>query len=122
MLHTLIRIISSQAQFIKTCPTTNPALPVTPLPAFSISPATPRPSHTVSLNFTLPSSQSQDGLYVAWFNGLDVMHTAVQFNGNKASTMVPKGLVGTTYAGMVMGGDKANQTLVTGLSIVEFGV
>jgi hypothetical protein len=95
---------------------------VTPLPAFNIANASPKAGQTVSIKFSLPSSQSASTLYVAWFNGLDVQHSAI--DATKKTTVVPKGLLGTTYAGVVSTADGApsNQTLLTGLAIVDFPI
>ncbi|KAI0697378.1 ferritin-like domain-containing protein [Cytidiella melzeri] len=113
-------VFSIASQFITSCPSSNPALPVTPLPAFSIATTSPTAEQTISLKFTVPSAATSAGLYVAWFNGLDVLHSAV--DTGKMTTVVPNGLLGTTYAGVVStsGGAPSNQTLLTALSIVNF--
>ncbi|KAI0340377.1 hypothetical protein BDW22DRAFT_417322 [Trametopsis cervina] len=111
-------VFSIASQFITSCPSTNPALPVSPLPAFKITTPNPTANKTVSLQFSLPSSAS--ALNVAWFYGLSVVHTAIDTSKN--TTVVPPNLAGTAYAAVVStdSASPSNQTLLTGVAIVEF--
>ena len=101
------------AQFITSCPSANPTLPVTPLPALNVSNASPAPGSTLQLTFDAP-----DGAYLVWLNGLEAVYTPV--DGNKQTT-VPEGLHGTVYVGVVSSEQMplTDASMVTGLAIVQ---
>jgi hypothetical protein len=58
------------AQFITSCPSSNPSLPVKSLPAVTLTPAAPAPGATVSV--VASGEQPSGQVYVAWFTGLQV--------------------------------------------------
>lgn len=112
----------STAQFITSCPSSNPPLPVTPLPALTLSPSSPAPNSSVTLTFANPTNASP--LYAAWLDGLQVVFTSVDMNGDGKSgaTAVPDGLHGSAYVGVVSS-DQAplgDGQMVSGLAIVQF--
>ena len=107
------RSFSPTAQFVTSCPSSNPALPVTPLPALSLSDPSPAPGSTLQLTCDAPG-----GAYLVWLNGLEAVYTPV--DGNKQTT-VPAGLHGTVYVGVVSGEQMplTDASMVTGLAIVQ---
>ncbi|EMD36746.1 hypothetical protein CERSUDRAFT_123805 [Gelatoporia subvermispora B] len=111
---------SLAAQFITSCPSTNPPLPVTPFPALTVAPSTsPDTGSTVSLTFNNPNATGP--LYAAWYDGLQVVYTDVDMGSN--STTVPDGLHGTVYVGIVsdkQAGPTNDADMVTGLAIAQF--
>ncbi|OSX58427.1 hypothetical protein POSPLADRAFT_1060911 [Postia placenta MAD-698-R-SB12] len=113
----LSAVYSLASPFITSCPSSNPALPVITLPAFKLPAASPWPGATISLTFDNPNNASPT--FVAWFSGLDVVFTTI--DGNK-NTVVPTGLQGTVYAGVVSSDTMplADSDMVTGLTIVQF--
>ncbi|KAH9934474.1 ferritin-like domain-containing protein [Epithele typhae] len=109
---------SLAAQFITSCPSDNPALPVQAHPALSVSTGTPTPG--ASVKFTVGGSGSSGTKFVAWLDGVgDPVYTAV---GSDGSTTVPKGLAGTVYAAMVSSKDGAvsDATLLSGFAVFQF--
>ncbi|KAI0922731.1 hypothetical protein AcV5_009628 [Taiwanofungus camphoratus] len=115
-------VYSLAAQFITSCPSSNPPLPVTPLPALTLSPSSPAPNSSVTLTFANPTNASP--LYAAWLDGLQVVFTSVDMNGDGKSgaTAVPDGLHGSAYVGVVSS-DQAplgDGQMVSGLAIVQF--
>lgn len=84
-----------------------------PLPALSVSNASPAPGSTLQLMFDAP-----DGTYLVWLNGLEAVYTPV--DGNKQTT-VPEGLHGTVYVGVVSSEQMplTDASMVTGLAIVQ---
>ena len=103
------------AQFITSCPSANPELPVTPLPALSVANPSPAPGSTLQLAFDAPGAA---GAYIVWLNGLEAVYTPV--DGNKQTT-VPVGLHGTVYVGVVSSEQMplTDASMVTGLAIVQ---
>ena len=107
------------AQFIVSCPESNPPLAVTPLPKLTVAPGSPAPGDTVS--FTFDNGQvRKDGspLFVAWFDGVTVQYSDLSADNHAT---VPAGLQGTVYAAVVK--DKVStpteQGLLTGLVMFE---
>jgi len=107
---------SLASQFITSCPSSNPPLPVTPLPALSVSNASPWPGSTIQLTFD--NSDNADAAYVVWLNGLEAVFTPLDGSGQ---TTVPDGLHGTTYVGVVTSEQTPldDASMVTGLAIVQ---
>ncbi|KAH9834759.1 ferritin-like domain-containing protein [Rhodofomes roseus] len=107
---------SLAAQFITSCPSSNPPLPVTLLPALSISTSTPWPGSTIQLTFDNPSGA--DAGYLMWLSGLEAVFTSI--DGNKQAT-VPDNLQGTVYVGVVSSEQTPvdDASMVTGLAIVQ---
>ncbi|KAI0752524.1 ferritin-like domain-containing protein [Daedaleopsis nitida] len=109
---------SLAAQFITSCPSTNPALPVEPFPALSLSEAAP--AHGAKVTVAIGGSNKIEGqTYVAWLNGLTVEYTELAEDG---STTVPEGLAGTAYAVAVSSKDQtpSDATMRSGFAIVQF--
>jgi hypothetical protein len=125
------------AQFITSCPSSNPSLPVKSLPGLTLTPAAPAPGATVSV--VASGEQPSGQVYVAWFTGLQVcVHLLgsrlvltraprvqvlfTDLNGN--STVVPSSLAnaGTVYAALVSSnaGAPTDDQLLSGLAVVPF--
>ncbi|KAH9912573.1 ferritin-like domain-containing protein [Fomitopsis serialis] len=107
---------SLASQFITSCPSSNPPLPVTPFPALSVSNASPWPGSTINLTFD--NSNNADAAYAVWLNGLDAVFTPLDGNGQ---TTVPDGLHGTVYVGVASSEQTpmSDASMVTGLAIVQ---
>ncbi len=111
---------SYTAQFIVSCPDSNPKLPVTTLPKLAILPSTPQAKETVTFQFKREDIQAGDAqLFVAWFDGITVQYS--DLNGNQA--VVPEGLQGTVYGALVKSkeGVPTEQEILTGLVMFEIG-
>lgn len=100
------------AQFITSCPSTNPALPVTPLPMLSVANASPALGSSLQLTF-----DASGGTYAVWLSGLEAIFTPL--DGNKQTT-VPD-VHGTVYVGVVSSQQMplTDSGMVTGLAIVQ---
>ena len=101
------------------CPDTNPPLPVKTLPKLELQPGSPQPGDSVKFKFKSDEVRKDDSpLFVAFFDGITVQYT--DLNGDN-SAVVPQGLQGTIYAGIV--NNKADfildQELLTGLVMFE---
>lgn len=105
------------AQFITSCPSTNPTLPVTPLAKITLSSATPAPGSTVAVSV---DGKSTDSAFVAYFSGLQVLYSKI--DGGK--TVVPAALqnAGTVYVAVssVGTGVPTDTQMLSGLGIMEF--
>lgn len=102
------------AQFITSCPSTNPALPVTPLPMLSITDnVSPAPNSTIELTFDASGGKS-----AAWLSGLEAVFTPLDDNNQ---TTVPDSVHGTLYVAVVSNEDMplTDANMVTGLAIVQ---
>jgi len=109
-------VYSLASPFITSCPSSNPALPVMPLPALSISNASPWAGSTLALTFSNPNNVSP--LYAAFYDGLEVIFASIDGSGN---TVVPSGLQGTVYVGVVSSNQMplTDSQMVTGLAIMQ---
>lgn len=108
------------ALFVKSCPASNPALPVKTLAPFSISEAAPAHGAVVGLTFTQPQgAQASAPAFVAWLSGLGVVFSDVTADGK---TTVPPGLEGTVFAALTSSnqGPLTDDTLLSGFTFVEF--
>ncbi|KAI0373538.1 hypothetical protein BV20DRAFT_742670 [Pilatotrama ljubarskyi] len=104
--------------FIKSCPSTNPALPVKTFPPVTISDAAPAHGSPVALTFTKPQGTQLAGAQVAWLSGLGAVFSDLNADGK---TTVPPGLNGTVFAAVVS--DKnvpTDSNMITGFTIVQF--
>ncbi|KAI0778850.1 ferritin-like domain-containing protein [Trametes elegans] len=109
---------SLAAPFIKSCPSTNPAIPVKPFPALTLSASAPVPNATVAVSYTPTNAPYTGGAYVAWLDGLDVVFSAV---GSGGKTVVPAGLRGTVYAVLVKEKETpSDDNLLSGFTVVQF--
>lgn len=102
--------------FIKSCPSTNVALPVKAFPALTL-PATATPGSTVTVTYTAASDQGSKQLFVAFITGTGPQYAPIK--GGKVT--IPKGLIGTVYAVVTNDGSKvADETTVAGPTILMF--
>ncbi|PCH36761.1 hypothetical protein WOLCODRAFT_134335 [Wolfiporia cocos MD-104 SS10] len=104
-------------QFITSCPSSNPPLPVTTFPALTVSETSPQPGSTITISFNNANNVSPT--YLAWFNGLEVVFTNIDTNG---AAQVPSGLHGTVYVGVVSSDQTplSDADMVSGLAIMQF--
>ena len=107
------------AQFIVSCPDSNPPLPVTRLPKLEIQPGSPQPGDKINFKFKHEEVRKDNSpLFVAFFNGIEIKYTDLS---NDDHAVVPDNLQGTIYAALVK--NKADfildQELLTGLVMFE---
>ncbi|KAL1945697.1 hypothetical protein VTO73DRAFT_1699 [Trametes versicolor] len=110
---------SLASQFIKSCPSTNPALPVKAFPTLSLSDATPKHGKSVGFAFTpAAGQQASTTQYVAWLSGLDIVYSDLK----DGKTTVPANLRGTVFAVAVSSKDVApnDDNMLSGFAIAEF--
>ncbi|KAF9063300.1 ferritin-like domain-containing protein [Rhodocollybia butyracea] len=99
------------AQFIVSCPKTNPALPVKAFPSLTLaSPKAGQPSEV-----TAASGVPTEGNYVAFFSGLATTFVQVQ----SGCVIIPSTAAGTSYAVLTNSNSTANvTTILAGVAIV----
>jgi hypothetical protein len=108
------------ASFIKSCPSTNAALPVTAFPALAVTqgePTSPGLSFTFSTKATLP-----DSIYVTFCNGLETISMAATVANGIISTTIPLTVSGQTYAfatNQNVTGTLLDSQIISGPAIVE---
>ncbi|KZT58560.1 hypothetical protein CALCODRAFT_494865 [Calocera cornea HHB12733] len=85
------QVWSLAASFITSCPSSNPALPVTAFPALSIQQASVSAGETITLQF---STSTAGPFYAAFFTGLSTVFVPVQHDN---TVTVPSGLLGTVF-------------------------
>ncbi|KAL1948310.1 hypothetical protein VTO73DRAFT_12385 [Trametes versicolor] len=101
--------------YITSCPDANPDLPLKSLPTLTVSNAAPSAGDTITLGVTLKSAAAKR--YAVWIDGLRVVYSEIT-NGK---TVVPSGLSGTVYVGVVPSKDTADlENYVTGFAVVDF--
>ncbi|EIW53221.1 uncharacterized protein TRAVEDRAFT_173904 [Trametes versicolor FP-101664 SS1] len=101
--------------YITDCPDSNPDLPLLDLPGLKVSDSTPKAGQTITLTVTLKSAKTP--LYAVWIDGLTYKYTVIT-NGK---TVVPTGLSGTAYVGVVSSQDHPDRdNFVTGFAVVDF--
>lgn len=124
MFSCLYITVSSAAQFLVSCPSTNPPLPVVNLTALTVTPAAPTPGSTVSLNFTAPANVNSSSLFLAFLRGQQPEFAPISDSGNGTfSAVVPSDLQGTIYATVVSNNTiaaTADSSILTGLAMFEF--
>ncbi|KAI0326830.1 hypothetical protein GY45DRAFT_56731 [Cubamyces sp. BRFM 1775] len=106
---------SLASQFIKSCPSTNPQLPIQTFPALTLtsSGSTVSPGNTVSISFDKRPANAS----VAWLSGLDIVYSDLDGSGK---TTVPQGLMGTVFATVVSSKDAPSDTnMLSGFAIVQ---
>ncbi|KAI9069057.1 hypothetical protein FKP32DRAFT_1560500 [Trametes sanguinea] len=109
---------SLAAPFIKSCPSSNPALSVKTLPQLKITPADPQEGSRVAVKFTKAKDAPEGDRYVAWLDGLQATFTKL---GKDDKAKVPEGLMGTVYAAVVQGKDVSDDSkLLSGFAVVQF--
>lgn len=80
-----------------------------------MSDSTPKAGQTITLTVTLKSAKTP--LYAVWIDGLTYKYTVIT-NGK---TVVPTGLSGTAYVGVVSSQDHPDRdNFVTGFAVVDF--
>ncbi|KAG5650546.1 hypothetical protein H0H81_011860 [Sphagnurus paluster] len=104
---TLDTVYTLAASFIKSCPSTNPALPVKAFPAVSFGDH-PKPGSMASVTFTATTDASTQ-LYAVFFTGLSQLVSPI----HDGKTMIPAELRGTVYAVV-----STNDTIATDGTIV----
>jgi hypothetical protein len=77
------------AQFIKSCPKSNPALPVTAFPALTVSKGTVKPGNTITLSFK--KQKGKKAYYAHFLNQLSDVVVKINAEGQ---VKVPKGITG----------------------------
>ena len=116
----IINILLFVAEVITSCPASNPELIAKTLPMLITNPANP-PAGGEDMEFIFDHEKvKHDGqLYVAWFDGIFVLHTDLRDDN---TAYVPKELEGMVYSAVV-GSKETNpekQELLTGLAMFVF--
>ncbi|CCM04504.1 uncharacterized protein FIBRA_06684 [Fibroporia radiculosa] len=113
---TMPEVWSIASQFMKSCPSSNPPPPIGPLPVLTMDEWV-KPGSKIQLKFDNPNPGTQ--LYVGWYNGLKSIFTTVD---DSLYTVVPHGLHGTAYAGVVSNDatPRFDNPMVTTVAIVKF--
>jgi len=109
--------VSFLLQFINYCPPANPPLSST-LPPLIISPLTVTANQAVSLNFS-SASQMPSNMSIAWNNGGSKQFSNIDLN--TMTTIVPEGLLGTTYAAVVSPSDESVPLTTSAFVYAPFG-
>ncbi|EPQ53145.1 hypothetical protein GLOTRDRAFT_46095, partial [Gloeophyllum trabeum ATCC 11539] len=111
---------SLASPFIKSCPESNPPLPVKAFPGLTISPSMPKAGSTIKVAV---DKFDTVGMFMAYYSGLSVLSSEIQ-NGE---TVIPEGLQGVVFAGVVS--EKSTQdktptdeTMKSGLVAIDFGL
>jgi len=107
------QVTTLASAFIKSCPSSNPALPFKPFPALTTVPAAPAAGASVTLTFTGESS----GLFLSLLTGLSTISLPIQNN----VVTLPSNLTGTVYAIVTKtDGDVTDAGTVAGPAILQF--
>ncbi|CDO77761.1 hypothetical protein BN946_scf184993.g24 [Trametes cinnabarina] len=96
----------------------NPTLPLTVLPTLKVSQPMPKAGQTITLSYDSSNSPNST-LYAAWANGVNVTYTEMM----DEQTIVPAGLLGTTFVGVVSNQTKPGPRqadFVSGWAVVQF--
>ncbi|KZP04258.1 hypothetical protein FIBSPDRAFT_878690 [Athelia psychrophila] len=110
-------VYSLAAQFITSCPKSNPALPVKAFPKLAF-PAGAKPGATVSLTFDVPKGKKAEDLYAAFYTGGGTEYAKVS---SAKKVTIPKDLIGTVYAVITTNGTaSADANTVAGVAVLEF--
>ncbi|THH32856.1 hypothetical protein EUX98_g1324 [Antrodiella citrinella] len=117
-------IFSVASQFVVSCPSSNPPLPVVNLTALTVSPAAPALGSQITLNFTQPANVGNSTLYLAFLRGQNPEFSPITDSGNGTFTaIVPPNLQGTIWATVVTNNTiaaTADGNILTGLAMLEF--
>ncbi|KAI0819317.1 ferritin-like domain-containing protein [Trametes gibbosa] len=105
--------------FVKSCPSSNPALPVKTFPPLTLSEAAPAHGADIGVAFTPAKGVDASGQkFVAWLNGLGVVFSSVSADGK---TNVPAGLEGTVFAAVVSDMSMpSDDNMLSGFTIAQF--
>jgi len=109
------QVYTLAASFITSCPSSNPALPLTTFPTITIQQASVSAGETITVQF---STSTAGPYYAAFFTGLSTVFVAVQHDN---SVVVPSGLLGTVF--MVVSTSNSSVTdgnTVAGPAILNF--
>ncbi|KAJ3839488.1 ferritin-like domain-containing protein [Lentinula raphanica] len=110
---TLGSAYSLGAQFITSCPSSNPSLGVKAFPSLTITNATLGQASAV----TAGNNVSVEGQYVAFFSGLTTTFVKVS-NGQ---VVVPNNDMGTSYAVLTnANGTATDSTIIAGVAVIQF--
>lgn len=108
--------------FIKSCPTSNAALPVKAFPGLAVAQGQPA-APSIDITFSVVGAVSKDIKYAAFVNGLDTNYVAIsQVVGQLFTVKIPATVSGQTYAFLTK--DKAqgpvtDDNIVNGPAIIE---
>ncbi|KAH9848098.1 ferritin-like domain-containing protein [Lenzites betulinus] len=110
---------SLASPFIKSCPSTNPPIPVTVFPALQLSTSSPAHGSTITATYKPAGATPPSGsAFVAWLDGLQVLYTPL---GKGGETTVPANLTGTAYAAVVNAKEPpSDENMLTGFAVVQF--
>jgi len=108
---TLNQVFSLAAPFIKSCPSSNPKLPVRAFPPLTATQNSG--SSTVSLNY---AGSTPSGHFLVLLHGLEI--TPVAINNGKAT--LPEGLQGTVYALVSKDKTANDNSTIAGPAIMSF--
>ena len=105
-------VFTLAAAFIKSCPSTNAALPVKAFPSLTATQGQPTAEgipFTFSVTGSLPSA-----FFITFVSGLDTTSVAATAKGNMITTMVPPTAMGQVYAFVT----NANVTTLTDSAVL----
>ncbi|KAG8956474.1 hypothetical protein FRC03_010824 [Tulasnella sp. 419] len=112
----LNEVFSLAAAFIKSCPSTNPPLPVKAFPALTVKTTSPTPGSEIEVSFDSSYSNAQK-FFLSFYSGLT--KTTVELN-SEHKAVIPQGLTGTVYVVATSSEDVTDETTVAGPSILYF--
>lgn len=136
-------VFSLASSFILACPSTNPPLPIQPLPVLQISPVnatagtnitvfvpgtedfSPANIPIVNASATTPIPSVNNGtatpFFLAYYNGTNFTYSALNPDN---TTTIPEGLAGVVYTQLVSTNLTApsNETVLTGLAVLNIPV
>lgn len=110
----LNEVYTLAAQFITSCPSTNPTLPVKAFPTITVKPAAPKPGSSITVSYAnMTSSQ----LYAYFYTGLSTEKVKVK-NGK---VTIPSDLVGQIYMVLSTNGTAVSESsTVAGPAVLQF--
>ncbi|KZP06661.1 hypothetical protein FIBSPDRAFT_804720 [Athelia psychrophila] len=109
-------VYSLAAEFITSCPSSNPVLPVKAFPTLTF-PAGAKPGSKVTLTFD--KGNSTGTCYAAFYTGTGAEYAKID-SGDKSVT-IPKDLRGTVYAVVTTNGTaSADANTVAGVAVLDF--
>jgi len=123
----LNQVYTLASGLIKSCPSNNPALPVSAFPALAITTAKPTPGKAVTVSFKAPSSfDKSKPYYVTFLTGTGnqfIPSKDATWKGDVATVTVtmPKGLMGYVYVLITNDGKTAGDAqTVAGPAVLDF--
>lgn len=110
----LNEVFTIASAFIKSCPSSNPVLPVKAFPALTFPTGT-APGKTVKPTFNATASGSK---FVAFYTGVAVEYASISSSGE---VKIPSDLLGTVYAVITTSGSAVTSgNTLAGPAILEF--